>query len=257
MDPDIHTKLLWTGGWDSTFRLLQLLNEEKKKVRPYYIIDPKRKSTGVEIQCMFELKNSIHQKYPHSKSLFLPVSYVNIDSIELDESITKAFNQLNKYTHLGSQFEWLSRLSKQYKFQKIEIAVENTVGDKNRNEYSKCVRKFICNNFSDNPAILSERERSIFTASKTLYQHFRFPILHLTKQNMFEAAREKGWLSILKNTWFCYYPLYFPYRRLNPCGTCITCKRQLNYGLKWRISSYLRIFQKAISFINRRRFTSH
>ena len=33
-------KLLWTGGWDSTFRLLQLLLLYEKKVQPYYIIDP-------------------------------------------------------------------------------------------------------------------------------------------------------------------------------------------------------------------------
>ena len=32
-------KLLWTGGFDSTFRILYILVVEKKHVQPYYIID--------------------------------------------------------------------------------------------------------------------------------------------------------------------------------------------------------------------------
>jgi len=32
--------LFWTGGWDSTFRLIQLVFVNKKTVHPYYIIDP-------------------------------------------------------------------------------------------------------------------------------------------------------------------------------------------------------------------------
>lgn len=36
------TPLLWTGGWDSTFRLLSLLLGEQREVQPYYIIDSLR-----------------------------------------------------------------------------------------------------------------------------------------------------------------------------------------------------------------------
>src|SRR5688572_33020809 len=31
--------LLWTGGWDSTFRLLMLLLVERRAVQSYYIVD--------------------------------------------------------------------------------------------------------------------------------------------------------------------------------------------------------------------------
>lgn len=34
--------LLWTGGWDSTFRVLQLLLCSRDAVQPHYIIDPER-----------------------------------------------------------------------------------------------------------------------------------------------------------------------------------------------------------------------
>ena len=35
-------KVLWTGGWDSTFRVLYLVLVEKCQVQTYYIIDPFR-----------------------------------------------------------------------------------------------------------------------------------------------------------------------------------------------------------------------
>ena len=42
-------KILWTGGWDSTFQLLRLLFLDKQPVEPYYLIDEERPSTGIEL----------------------------------------------------------------------------------------------------------------------------------------------------------------------------------------------------------------
>ncbi len=42
--PGIITHLFWTGGWDSTFRLLQLLLDEHKAVQTYYLLDSFRAS---------------------------------------------------------------------------------------------------------------------------------------------------------------------------------------------------------------------
>lgn len=33
--------VLWTSGWDSTFRIIQLI-KEGREVQPYYIIDVNR-----------------------------------------------------------------------------------------------------------------------------------------------------------------------------------------------------------------------
>lgn len=45
-------KMLWTGGWDSTFQLLQLLFVQKRRVAPFYLIDEPRQSTGMELLAM-------------------------------------------------------------------------------------------------------------------------------------------------------------------------------------------------------------
>ena len=49
MDRTTPVQILWTGGWDSTFRLLQLLLELKLEVIPHYVIDDTRESAPTVI----------------------------------------------------------------------------------------------------------------------------------------------------------------------------------------------------------------
>ncbi|MDX1640119.1 MAG: hypothetical protein R3220_00380 [Balneolaceae bacterium] len=244
-------KLFWTGGWDSTFRLLQLLVEERKKVQPFYIIDPVRGSTGVEIQCMDKLKRVIKEKYPHTNQLFLPTSYVNIESIKSDREISYAFERLKKHVPVGSQYEWLARFCKQHNYRSVEFALENVAGGMGRTEGSTLFRRFINNNFSDDPDKLPESQRLIYSTTKILVRYFKFPIIHIHKSEMFTLVKQNGWMPIMEETWFCYQPLYVPFRGLTPCGNCITCSHQVKYGLNWRIPFYVKAFQKTTSFKNR------
>jgi hypothetical protein len=221
--------------------------EEKKKVQPFYIIDPARNSLGVEIQSMDRIKKIIKQKYPDSESCFLHTTYVHIETIEPDEEISKAYDFLRKYVPLGSQYEWLPRFCKQHDFQDVELAVENVTNDQSRWADSN----FIKNNYSDDPSKLSKKERLIYMASKTLYERITFPIIQLTKENMIAIARKKGWMPILEKTWFCCQPLYLPFRGLTPCGNCITCRLLTKSGLEWRIPFYVKLFQQTRKFKNR------
>ena len=51
-----NVALLWTGGWDSTFQLLQLLIIHRRRVTPFYLLDEERRSTGVEIRTIKRIK---------------------------------------------------------------------------------------------------------------------------------------------------------------------------------------------------------
>ena len=46
------TTLLWTGGWDSTFRLLYHVLIDKQPVQPIYFINPDRQSLREELKSM-------------------------------------------------------------------------------------------------------------------------------------------------------------------------------------------------------------
>ena len=59
MTPDVsdgsknaEVMLLWTGGWDSTFRLLWLSWIEGRTVQPLYIAEEGRASTAAELSAM-------------------------------------------------------------------------------------------------------------------------------------------------------------------------------------------------------------
>lgn len=110
IEPKNNINLLWTGGWDSTFQLLQLLLKYKSQVSPYYLIDANRSSTGKEILTMKEIKEYLFTEYPHTKSLLDSIQYINVEDIPLDENITNAYNSILKDDQLGIQYEWLARL---------------------------------------------------------------------------------------------------------------------------------------------------
>jgi hypothetical protein len=57
MKTDNAVNLLWSGGWDSTFRLLELILVRRRPVKPYYVIDSQRMSTGVELERRDRIKD--------------------------------------------------------------------------------------------------------------------------------------------------------------------------------------------------------
>lgn len=58
--PGTITHLFWTGGWDSTFHLLQLLLDEYKAVQTYYLLDSTRASCPEEIETILTIKKRLH-----------------------------------------------------------------------------------------------------------------------------------------------------------------------------------------------------
>lgn len=240
-------KLLWTGGWDSTFRLLQILLLEKRTVKLYYVVDPTRNSTGVEIQFRKMLKREICTRYPHTKQLFRPTIYINIESIEPDDEIQKAYLDLKKHVPLGNQHEWLPQFCKQHQIFGMEMSTEN--GSTPEELWANV--RFLINHFSDDPDTLSEHEYSLYKTSKTLYKYFRFPVIQYSKQDMLAEAEKNDWLPILTKTWFCYQPIYIPLKGYVACGNCVTCKYLIRIDFGWRIPFYSRWFQNLRKFTNK------
>src|SRR5687768_2173151 len=97
-------KLLWTGGWDSTFRLLDLLLVKKRAVQPYYIISRSRQSCEMEIKTMEKIRNLIFKKNPETRKMLLPLITKERNSIAISKDITEKYNQLFSITYLGDQY---------------------------------------------------------------------------------------------------------------------------------------------------------
>ena len=104
--------IFWTGGWDSTFRILQLA-EHDIIIQPWYIIDPVRIGNKYEQRAMDEILATIETS-SEFKARILPIKKINakeIDAIE-DEEIASAYNRLKEKYKLGWQYQWFAKLCK-------------------------------------------------------------------------------------------------------------------------------------------------
>lgn len=230
-----QVNLLWTGGWDSTFRLLQILVNYRKLVQTYYIIDPNRKSFRIELDAMEKIREAIINKYPFTELLFLPTKIVHLSEINQDPIIERAYQKALEKDHLGSQYDWLARFCKQNQISNMEMCVQKLETPTHPPRFSPYFEKDQeTGEFLYKQSLENEPEYLLF-------QYFRFPILGLTKEEIFKNAKQNHWLSIMDKTWFCHAPI----RDTLPCGKCIPCQQIINDPvLKKRIPLYIRLIRK-------------
>ena len=73
--------VFWTGGLDSSFRVINLLMTTKDPIQPHYIVRHEE-STGNEIDAMNNIRRAASKKNPEFRSRLLPTIYTNEDSIQ-------------------------------------------------------------------------------------------------------------------------------------------------------------------------------
>ena len=71
---DDPVQLLWTGGWDSTFRLLTLLVLEQRRVQPYYVLDDerRRRSVSAEREAMRRIREALGRSHSEAAARLAP-----------------------------------------------------------------------------------------------------------------------------------------------------------------------------------------
>src|SRR5690554_4350795 len=122
--------VLWTGGFDSTFRILQL-SKLNVDIQPYYVYD-KRKSETYELDAIKAIKEDI-LVHPGTKASLMPLLRVKSADIAPDHELTEAYFRLNKEYSIGIQYDWLGRFSRYVPG--IELVVEKGISSK----FYKCL----------------------------------------------------------------------------------------------------------------------
>jgi 7-cyano-7-deazaguanine synthase in queuosine biosynthesis len=226
-------KLLWTGGWDSTFRLVWLVLVERRKVQPVYIIEFERRSSLKELGAMARIKEKMRKRTDDLAGLLAPTQVFLKSEIEPQPKITEKFKALSARFRVGSQFEWLSRFAENPEMTGIELAIEKNTFRPRDPVFEYLGRHLVkvndCHRLMD-PSLDLDLE---------LFRHFRFPTYFKTKLEMGEEAKRANFYDILLESWFCHRP-----RRGRPCGTCNPCVDAMEEGFKFRLSpaSRLRFF---------------
>lgn len=233
-----RVNLLWTGGWDSTFRLLQLLLVHRVAVVPYYLDDHTRASTPIELRTMARISSRLRETYPHTRELLQPLRVAAVVSVAEDADIEGALLQVRRRSFIGSQYAWLPAFCKQSGIVDMELGVH--VDDKVQALLRAFAMEF------DHPAgFRSVRvdPRHEETAEFRLFRYFSFPLFHVDKVEIGRQADAQGWGEIMDMTWFCHTPI-----RDRPCGICAPCVYTIEEGLGRRVPASRRV----LSFFYRR-----
>lgn len=209
--------LLWTGGWDSTYRLLDLVLVQGRQVQPYYIIDHRRPSASIEMETMDRIRGRLAAR----GHLVLPTRLFAMNEVAPYAEITDAYRRIKERGWLGDQYEWLGRWRKQHSIEDLELSVHR--------EANGMVYNLIKDNVyqDDDAAKLVENPEP---NELQLFSGYRFPVLHLEKRTMQAKAIAAGFADIMDLTWFCHHPV-----RGRACGKCNPCRYAIAEGMGNRI----------------------
>lgn len=188
-------QILWTGGWDSTYRMVELARQQVT-VEPVYVINSGRRSAGLEQAAMDRILGILRDsdRFP---ARILPLVKIRREDIPDNDRITDAFNRLAADYPLGPQYEWLGRLA--VTKPGIEICIEKA-----------------------EPGVLHSRdviERGGPEAD-ALFSNFSLPLYDITEAEMLANIKSWGCMDVMKHIWFCNHPL----KNGEPCGLCNPCR---------------------------------
>lgn len=234
-------KILWTGGWDSTYRIVELFREQVQ-IQPIYCCDPSRGSMRKEVETMENIRDALLKKAKLGgiTENILPIKYIRLEEIPKDENITAAYDRLCKSVKLGSQYEWLARLTKIYPG--LEIGIEKPSG-----EYSGCVDAIetFGKMKEDSGVRVIDSDRSSEDCN-LLFGGFRFPIIDVTEVEMVNNIKQWGYEDIMKMIWFCHSPI-----KGRPCGICRPCQQKMECNMQFLLPRSSQRRYKLYRFMNK------
>lgn len=225
MDNKVYN-IFWTSGWDSTFRLVDLVLIKGKTVQPYYVLDEKRPSTGIELERMEEIREQLFSKDSLVRERILPAIEYPASGIPQNKEITESLQALKRRSHIGGQYDFLARLALHYDIRDLELCIHKD--DKAHAFLEQHVEKV-----TDTEGKYTYRlgENAEDKELHVVFNRFLFPIFEMTKLEMDAYAQEHGFKDIMESTWFCHKPLLSK----KPCGFCRPCIYTRREGLGRRV----------------------
>lgn len=217
--------VFWTGGWDSTFRVFDLVVHYGIPVQPIYVVDKSRRSWKIELQVLERIRTQFEADFPDRTDLLLPT--IQLDAAELGDPVNKYRSYLDLADRIGGskQYAYLAYVSENTGFPKIEISIQG--GDESvtfqflRERVKEVQLEHGANTYELNPwEPTSEFERSML-----VFATFRFPLLFTHPKELEKVAEAHGIASLLDSTWTCHRPILGA-----PCGVCGVCRIAIEAG---------------------------
>lgn len=214
-------EILWTGGFDSTFRVLQL-SRLPVVIQPFYLPDG-REIQNIELSTIRKITDMLCQK-KETKAEIRPVQVVQLKKEELSPEIVEAYGNVLKKDWLGTQYMYIGTFAREH--QGIELSIHH--------EAIELIRKYAELRKISDELIGDYYEVDPLNAGKdilTIFQNCHFPLADYTKLSMSKIYRKWGCEDVMNTTWFCHYPV-----KGKPCGTCNPCQCTIREGLSERFT---------------------
>lgn len=219
--------ILWTGGLDSSFRVIEL-SQMDVVIQPYYIVDTVRRSLPNELKAMANISKII-KSHPRTKAVLLDLIKINLNDIKQDSEITNAFNRLHDTYIIGHQYDLIARYAVQNNI-RFEMSLEKS----DRSKAMNCIlteTKLTTFKEGAYEVLRIDVENSTHDGY-AIYSNIDFPtsLWGLTKTEEVKRLAELGHSETVKHTWFCHFPVWGM-----PCGHCNPCCDSINEGLAFRV----------------------
>ena len=217
----------WTGGFDSTYRLIEMLVVERKTVQPIYVslvLDNDceseetcskrwlRRNRKEERKAMRTIRKKLNDAYPYTKETMLPTIEVDepIENQEFNYNFEQKFYKDNLWPKKRRKHQYLF-LSKYATYHKRYI----DIGVLGIHEGSKFA-VFLKDNLrrEDGNYEIPDKEHPL--------HYLKFPLYGRNKERLLYDARLFGFANILEETWSCWFP-----NDGKACGKCPMCRERI------------------------------
>jgi len=228
LDRDVPVQLFWTGGWDSTFRLLQLLLAHGLPVAPVYLVDETRASTQTEFDTMERIREALFEAHPGTRALLQPTRVSRVADIAPDAAIDCGYARLAARYGMGNQYAWLARHCREHALHGIELSCECALHGAGVMLQANIVPMVAPQGYATFhiPPTAPDADAAL------VFGAFGLPLVRTTREQMVAQAQRAGWMRLMGMTWFCHRPT----RAGTPCGVCNPCLTSIKQGFGWRVS---------------------
>lgn len=232
--------ILWTGGLESTFRMVELSRKDCI-IQPHYII--MRKTAEYELNAIKTI-SAILQRDKRTSAKILPVIISEGEQISFFTDIQFVWDSLQELKHFKSgQYQALACYARD-KNLKLEMGLQFS-------ENGSVVKILDESVLIDDPdfddVMMIDPEKGIEEwASYTLFKDFLFPksLFHKTKSEEIEELKAQGYDEVLKHIWSCYHPIFGM-----PCGHCFPCRSAKKEGAGQTIPFWGNFFGAIIYYV--------
>ena len=214
--------IFWTGGLDSTYRVVELSRQECV-IQPHYIITG-RSTLKNELKAISDI-TAILNSDKRTKAQILPLIQCTKSELVEYADILSAWELLHKNKKFNStQYPLLAGYARQK-----ELKVEMGIQFSENGSVAEIVDESYLVDCPDRDDVLmiDPVKGSQEWASYTLFKDFLFPksLYHKTKREEIEDLKNQGYGKVLKKVWSCYRPVLGM-----PCGHCFPCKSAMKEG---------------------------